>query len=266
MTHKNIKLLYRIVAILVVVGLLIVFQFRSFGGYLTRTLLVVPRFVTEPLTSVSTSLRQFVVGIVSIRKLYVENAELKNRIQVLEQSLAKNAGVIAENETLKSTLGFVAKPPVTLVPCTVIGRDPEGVTQALVVGCGTDKSLVVGQGVVSGGYLIGKVVLTRQSTAIVLLLTASTTSMDARVVNKKVSGVIKGSYGSGLLLDYISPIAHVEVGDLVTSAGINGAIPPDVLIGSVAEVSHESGALFDKISVSSSVDFRDIRFVHVLKP
>lgn len=266
MTHRNFRLLFRLGLIIVVVVILGVLQFRNVGGFIARTVLVAPRFITEPIASISTSIRRFGVGLVSIRRLYVENAELKSRIQALEQDLAKNAGVLSENETLKSMLGFVNRPPANLVACTVIGRDPEGITQALVIGCGTDKGIVVGQGVVSGGYLVGKVVLTRQNTAIVVLLTASTTFVDARVANKKVSGVIKGSYGSGLFLDYIAPTAHVEVGDLVTTAGINGAVPPDVLIGSVSEVSHESGALFDKISVSSPVDFRDVRFVHVLKP
>lgn len=266
MTHRNLKLLTRVAVFVVLVGVLGFAQFKSVGGFVTRTILTLPRFIFEPVASASSAIRHLGTGLVSIRRLYVENAELKNRVQLLEQDIAKNAGVLSENETLKATLGFVDRPPASLVACTVLGRDPEGVTQALVVGCGVDKGLAVGQGVVSAGYLVGKVVLVRPNTAIVVLLTASTTFVDARVANKKASGVVRGSYGSGLLLDYITPIAHVEVGDLVTTAGINGSIPPDVLIGRISEVTHEAGALFEKVSVSSSVDFRDVRFVHVLKP
>ena len=53
---------------------------------------------------------------------------------------------------------------------------------------------------------------------------------------------------------------------LVTTAGVNARIPPDVLVGSVAHVEKKAGALFSEITVTSPVDLRDIRFVHVLEP
>jgi cell shape-determining protein MreC len=54
-------------------------------------------------------------------------------------------------------------------------------------------------------------------------------------------------------------------GDLVSSAGVNDLIPPDLLIGTVSEIIRVPGALFDQISLSSPVDLRDLRFVGVIK-
>ncbi|MBL8031253.1 MAG: rod shape-determining protein MreC, partial [Candidatus Doudnabacteria bacterium] len=139
-------------------------------------------------------------------------------------------------------------------------------TQTLLLSCGTEQGVVVGQGVVSQGYLIGKVVLATARNATIRLVTAPSTAVDVRVANRQASGVLRGSFGSGLELDFISDTSGVAVGDLVTTAGVNARIPPDVLIGSVAHVEKKAGALFSQVTVKSPVDLRDIRFVHVLQP
>lgn len=222
--------------------------------------------VTSPVRFVAVWSRQSVTSIASLRSLYVENAELKQRVANLEQRVSSLQGVDSENAVLKATLGFADRPPVHVVPCTVVTRDPEGLTQTLLLSCGTNQGVVVGQGVVSQGYLIGKVILATSNSATVRLITAPATAIDVRVASRQASGVLRGSFGSGLELDFISDTSGVAAGDLVTTAGVNARIPPDVLVGSVAHVEKKSGALFSQITIKSPVDLRDIRFVHVLEP
>lgn len=244
-------------------------SFLQLKTWLTRPLGVVGSAIstlTSPVRSAAVWSRQAVASIASLRSLYVENAELKQRVGNLEQQLASLQGVDSENAVLKATLGFANRPPVRIVPCTVISRDPEGLTQTLLLSCGVGQGLAVGQGVVSQGYLIGKVILTSGSNATVRLITAPATAIDVRVASRQTSGVLRGSFGSGLELDFVSDTSGVLVGDLVTTAGVNARIPPDVLVGSVAHVEKKPGALFSEITVKSPVDLRDIRFVHVLEP
>lgn len=249
-----------------IAGGLIILQVSGFAQVFDRVFVVYPSVAMAPFRSAAQSVRTAFRNVFSLRSVYVENAELKARVQELEQKVAGLESVAAENETLRQTLRFTARPQVGLVPCTVAGRDPEGLTQTLLLSCGGAQGVAVGQGVVASGYLIGRVVLVTQSTATVRLVTASTTTLDARIASRNVSGVLKGSFGSGLLLDFVPQTAEVRTGDLVTTAGINERIPADILIGSVAEARKEQGALFYAITVVSPVDLRDIRFVHVLKP
>ncbi len=266
MAHGTPKYLKYIFSMLVVVVVFLAMQIGGAAEVFDRALVVMPSVVAAPFRSVAVSVRTGFRNVFSLRTVYVENAELKKRTKELEVRLASLASVQQENETLRSTLGFVQSSPATLVPCTVSGRDPEGLTQTLLLACGSTQGVTVGHGVVVSGYLIGRVVLVTSSTATVRLITASTTTLDARVVSRKVTGVLKGSFGSGLLLDFVSQTEDVQAGDLVTTAGINEKIPPDVLIGPVAEVKKEKGALFSAITVASPIDLRDIRFVHVLLP
>lgn len=252
--------------VLLVAVVLGFFQMRT---WLTRPLGVVGSvltLVTSPVRSVAVWSRQSVASIASLRGLYVENAELKQRVTSLEQQVSSLQGVESENAVLKATLGFADRPPAHIVPCTVVTRDPEGLTQTLLLSCGSAQGVVVGQGVVSQGYLVGKVILVASNSATVRLITAPATAIDVRVASRQTSGVLRGSFGSGLELDFISDTSGVVVGDLVTTAGVNARIPPDVLVGSVAHVEKKAGALFSQITVKSPVDLRDIRFVHVLEP
>lgn len=247
----------------------LILGFFQYKGWLARPVGLVSRVavsLTSPVHSMAVWSRQVVSSVVSLRSLYVENAELKQRAAHLEQQVASLQGVDSENAVLKATLGFANRPPVRIIPCTVISRDPEGLTQTLLLSCGTHQGLEVGQGVVSQGYLIGKVVLTSGSNATVRLITAPSTAIDVRVASRQASGVLRGSFGSGLELDFISDTSGVSVGDLVTTAGVNARIPPDILVGGVAHVEKKPGALFAQITVQSPVDLRDIRFVHVLEP
>lgn len=254
----------------VALGVLVVglaaLQLRGGTGLFARLFVVLPRPLLAPIDAAARGLRSGFSAVLSIRGLYIENAELRNRVRALEQQATTASALQSENETLRAQLGFAAKPPVALVPCTVAARDPAGITQTLLLSCGSSSGVAVGQGVTVAGYLVGRVVLTSQSTATVRLLTAPTTAVDVRLATRGVSGVLRGSYGSGLLLDFVSQTTEVVKGDLVTTAGINGSIPPDLLVGSVSDIVRERGALFYKLTISSPIDFRDLRYVYVLKP
>jgi rod shape-determining protein MreC len=248
-----------------VVLFLAVLQLTGFGGWLSFVFGWVPQPIVIPIRKTSQIARKAFVGIGRLKSLYVENAELNIRLRELELKLATLTAVESENQVLKNTLGFVVKPPSEQVACTVLSRDPDGLTQTLLLSCGSEQGIKVGQGVIAEGYLIGKVVLTNSKTSTARLLVSPSVAVDAKVLGRKVSGIVRGSFGSGIALDLIPATSGVVTGDLVSSAGVNDLIPPDLLIGTVSEIIRVPGALFDQISLSSPVDLRDLRFVGVIK-
>lgn len=263
-------------AIVGVVIILAFLQLRGLTGWLTWLISSVPSPVLSPIKSVAMSIRHGARNVISIRSLYVENGQLKTRVQALERDLAVLQGVALENQMLRDSQGFAARSPVSKAACTVTSRDPEGITQTLLLSCGENQGVKVGYGVTANGYLVGKVVLVSARTATVRLLTAPTTAVDVRVVGGRtglsqdksgqIGGVLKGSFGSGLALEYIPETSDVQKGDLVLTAGVNALIPPDVLVGTVADAVKLPGALFYNMTVTSPIDLRDLRYVHVLRP
>ncbi len=255
--------IYSFVVVLVLV--LATLQALGGAGFLFWTAAWLPQPVVMPLKKVSGTVQQVLSGVGKLWSLHVENGELKSRIKELEVKVAALSAVEAENQVLKKTLEFEERSNYDLVACTVIAQDPEGLTFTLLLSCGSEDGVQDGQAVVVEGYLVGKVILTGKNESTARLLVSPSLSVDAKVIGRQVSGVVKGSFGAGMALDLIPSTSGVTAGDLVATAGINQQIPPDLLIGTVSEVLRIPGGIFDQISLSSPVDLKDIRFVHVTK-
>jgi cell shape-determining protein MreC len=89
--------------------------------------------------------------------------------------------------------------------------------------------------------------------------------VDASLSRQGISGLLKGSYGSGVILDLLPPDTQTTQGELVVTAGINPVIPKNILIGQVQEVISSPNDLFKKLTIQSPVNFHDLRYVFVVR-
>jgi rod shape-determining protein MreC len=147
---------------------------------------------------------------------------------------------------------------------SAFGR-PAELSDAIVLACGSEEEVKEGQAVLSEGFLIGKVVFVGSHTSTALLITNAQSAIDARISKNGVEGVVKGSFGSGMILDLVTQTAELTPGDLVVTAGINNRIPKDILIGEVGQIISQPNDLFKKASITSPIRFRSVDFVFVVK-
>ncbi|MGB5296478.1 MAG: rod shape-determining protein MreC, partial [Thermoanaerobaculia bacterium] len=98
----------------------------------------------------------------------------------------------------------------------------------------------------------------------VQLITDRAASVGAMIERTRRQGVIKGGGHGNLELDYVSLQADVRVGDVVTTAGIDGIYPRGIPVGTVAAVI-PGDELFYEIRVIPQVDFGLLDQVYVLK-
>ncbi len=75
----------------------------------------------------------------------------------------------------------------------------------------------------------------------------SQSTVDARISSINAEGVVKGSFGSGLVLDFISQNITLNKGDLVVTAGINNKIVPNIPIGEIGDIISDPNELFKKL-------------------
>jgi rod shape-determining protein MreC len=184
---------------------------------------------------------------------------------MLQQQVANLNQLRLENEGLKKELGFTQQAGVPLQPCTVLSIDPQELTDTLVLSCGAGTGIQVGQAVVSQGYLVGKILHVGQHTSTALLITNAQSAIDARVSKNNTEGVIKGSFGSGIILDLVSQNAELIKGELVVTAGINSRIARNLVIGEIGEVVSKPNDLFKKVSIVTPVRFHELSYVFVAK-
>ncbi|HMQ01495.1 MAG TPA: rod shape-determining protein MreC [Candidatus Doudnabacteria bacterium] len=253
-------------AILVAILIALIMQSRGWFAPLEYALLQLPRpaitavnAVIIPINTVITTITGLPALVAENNSLTTENSELKRQQVALEQ-------LRIENELLKAELDFVSRFPYSLQPCTVLSLDPQNTTDAIILNCGESTGIKVGQGVVSEGYLIAKVVHVGNFNSTAILITNNQSSVDAKVAKNDSEGVVKGSFGSGLIFDLVSQSAEVEAGDLIVTAGINPQIPRNLLIGQADQTLSGDNDLFKRLTLLSPIKAHRLDYVFVVKP
>jgi rod shape-determining protein MreC len=246
-----------------VVAIVTFLQVKGYGGPIQSVFINAPRPVAAIVSSVARPAKSFFSTIYNLKKITAQNVQLTAQVYQLQQQLAGYNQATRENQDLKQELGFVADAKNQFTPCTALAQNPLGLTDTLIINCGQDSGVSAGQGVVSQGYLIGKIIYAGKTSSTALLITSSQFSSDARVSATGDTGVAEGSFGSGIILDQLPQSSVLNKGDLVVTAGINPQIPQNLLIGQVGSVLSASGDLFKRATLISPINFSNLQFVFV---
>ncbi|HYV33993.1 MAG TPA: rod shape-determining protein MreC [Candidatus Limnocylindria bacterium] len=252
-------------SLLVLLTILVFFQTKGWLDPIKMALLESPRPVVSLVGNIAKPIKRFFTTIYSLKNISEENTRLNAKVSNLEQNLVLYQEEARENETLRKDLGFVQTSKDLLKPCTVLSQNPFGLSNALVLNCGSKDGIIEGQAVISEGYLVGKIVYVSPDSSTVLLAISSNFSTDARVSQTNDTAIVKGSFGSGLILDQVAQVSSLDKGSIIVTAGINEKIPKNILIGEVSNILSSNNDLFKQAAISSPIDFSNLNFVFVVK-
>ncbi len=250
---------------LIITVIITFLQIRGYGGPINSFFINAPRPISYVAKGITRPVKGFFTTIYNLKKISGDNTNLSVQIYQLQQQLVDYDQAKRENIILRQELGFVSSTKQAFVPCTVITKDPLGLTDTLVINCGENQSISQGQAVISQGYLIGKIVYTAKNSSTVLLITSSEFSTDARLSKGGAAGVVKGSFGSGISIDQLSQNDDVAKNDMVVTAGINSKVPKNILIGQIGSIASSQNDLFKRATVLSPINFSNLEFVFVAK-
>jgi len=145
--------------------------------------------------------------------------------------------------------------PLRVVPAQVMGADASAWRHSLIVNRGSAHGLRVGVPAVWGGSIIGLVTAVRPTAATVRLLTDGRAGLKVRVARTGDVGVLRGGSSRDALLHlkwlHLHPVAP---GDLIVTAGLDPAIPPGLVAGSVVQSSKAREHLFYDVRVRPLID------------
>lgn len=252
--------------ILVVILIGLVMQIKGWLNPIEYVLLQAPRPVIAAVNWVTRPIATTINTLSSLPSLVNENNQLAQEVTDLRQQLVDYNQVKSENSILKDELQFVAKAPYNLQPCTILSADNQTSSDVINLNCGEVTGIRTGQAVIAKGYIIAKVVHVGKFTSAAVLITNAQQTVDARLSKNETEGIVKGSFGSGLVFDLVSQSAEVTQGDLIVTAGINPEIPRNILIGEVGQELSGPNDLFKQLTVTSPVKVHTIDHVFVVKP
>src|SRR6185436_8488261 len=167
---------------------------KSAALHSPRPFIAAAKFVTLPVKS-------FFSTIYELKNITKENAQLSEKVKILEQNLVAADQQARENEALRNELGFVKSSKYNLIPCTVLSSNPFGGPEGLVLNCGQGQGVEEGEAIISQGYMVGKITYVGPNSSNALLAVSSNFSTDAKVSDTDQSAIVRGSFGSGLILD-----------------------------------------------------------------
>jgi rod shape-determining protein MreC len=203
-----------------------------------------------------------------------ENGALRKDRDALRQQNAKlqaqlrNAGTAAHLLALDQAAGLSSMGPVT---ARVISVTPTLLFQSFVVNKGSGSGVKLGQAVVTGGGLVGRISFVTPGKSTVKLLTDSAFGVQARVARTGTAGIVISSGGSpeDLIMRTTKLKAPVADGAMITTRGtaadakFASLFPPDIPIGTVTRVD-DAGTDSQTVHLKPYVDVRSIDQVQVL--
>jgi rod shape-determining protein MreC len=260
------KTFFVFASILVVIVLALFLQVKGWLQPIEYLFLQLPKPAIALVNIVTKPVMTVVHTLGSMRKIVEENRNLTFTVSDLRSKQVILEQLQLENELLKKELDYKNKSAHQLQSCSILSMDPQNTSDAMVLGCGNDTGIKPGQAVISQGYLLAKIVYVGNQTSTAVLITNSQSTVDAKISKNNVEGVVKGSFGSGLVFDLVSQSAEANEGDLVVTAGIDPNIPKNILIGQIGQVISGSNDLFKRLTLVSPVRPNLIDYVFVVKP
>lgn len=193
-----------------------------------------------------------------VNRLTAENAELKTLRE--------------ENEKLRRYLDFFEEKEHDHVLADIVSQEafvnPQEENPHIVINKGENDGVKKGYLVVNEqGVVVGKVSSVGPASAELILVTNSESRLAASVQNSdRTSGVVEGSLGLTMEMNFIPQSEEVNVDDLVTTSGLEKDIPRGLAIGKVAEVEGSRNRVWQRATVEPLVDLDELTVVSVLVP
>lgn len=230
-------------------------------------------FVRDPLTYISswTSARtEDVAGVVAGPR------NLNTALEEIDRLQAENDTLRRENEQLLEAAGeaqilrelfnrAAETPEYRRITADVIGQDTNPALQSILINQGFDAGVRVGMPVEAARGLVGQVYRVSNNAAQVALLTETASAIPVRLGSTRATGMLRGA-GRGALptIDWIDLQYDVQVGELVTTSGLGGKFPENLVIGRVIDVERNEAELFQRAVVQPAVDFTSVEIVFVV--
>lgn len=193
-----------------------------------------------------------------------QNKILRENIGNLENAILEFQEVKLENERLKGLLGFKESEKRRFIPAMVIGRDPSGAGNTIIIDKGKKDKVYKDMVVISGSGLVGRVRECGWSIARVLLIADSDSVVGAIVQRTRDEGAVVGSGLSSLLMKYLEPSSEVKEGDKVITSGFSTIFEKGILIGEVTSVTKDANGVHLNAVVKPAVDMTRLEEVLVM--
>lgn len=214
------------------------------------------------------NLSRFVSFWANLAELNQENFSLEEKIVELESRLAFFKELERENSLLREQLNLPENQALgNLVLAEVVGRSQSEGRSVLVINKGRAAGVRAGAAVVVKNFLLGEVVEVSSKRAEIRLVTDPNFSAAALDQDSpdRAQGLVKGRYGTGMVLEKVLPHEEINVGETMITSGEDGKFVKGLILGQVESVSGAGSQVFKSAKLKSPLDLNLLEEVFVIK-
>lgn len=200
-----------------------------------------------------------------LRGVARENETLRQQLLDLAAELQRQRAIAAQTRSLEDMLGLKPQVSAPTIAARVIAGNVSPGTLTVAIDRGTADGVTEDMAVLGARGVVGRVIAPVSQNAATVQLLIDSNAAAAVVFERSRSGgmVIGGQTDGTLRAEFVSTLADVQAGELVTSSGQDGIFPPGFTIGTVESVSGAGGPN-RQVRVRPAADFSHIDIVLVV--
>lgn len=202
-------------------------------------------------------------GYVGLRGVRAENDSLRRALAEAEVELQQQRSRVARTTSLEQLLELRQRTALTTTGADVIGVGASPEFRTITIDKGARDGLTTNMAVMAPRGVVGRVVVPGPRSAKVQLLVDRNAAAAAVIARSRAQGVVVGTGGATLHMQYLSEVADVAVGDTVVTSGLDGIFPNGLTIGSVTTV-EKSGGRYRLVEVAPAADSSSLEAVLVV--
>jgi rod shape-determining protein MreC len=193
-----------------------------------------------------------------------ENMRMRRDLDSLKMENILYREVLATNLRLQQLLQFKNTTDQPVIAAQVIGMDPTGWFQSVIIDKGKNAGIKLNMPVVNAEGVVGRLVAVSYNYSKVLLIIDQNSAVDCIIQRSRDNGIVKGLSSKVCTLDYVLKSSDVRVGDIVVTSGLGGIFPKGIPVGEVIDVKNPAGELFKDVKIRPVVDFSKLEELLVI--
>ncbi len=219
---------------------------------------------------VQRSVYQAVEGVHNVWRDYIALQDVRNENQRLTEELAQlrirlqeERAVADQARTLQGLLDLRTRTPLRTTGAMVIAGGASPDFRTITIDKGMSAGLRADMAVISPTGVIGRVIMPSALASKVQLLIDRNAAAGVLIERSRAQGIVVGTGTDRLRMDYVPSVADVQVGDMVTTSGIDGIYPKGFVVGQIESIRRGVGD-YGSIVVRPAVNFSTIETVLVV--
>jgi rod shape-determining protein MreC len=199
----------------------------------------------------------------ALQQVQEENARLKEQISGLQIKLQQERSLAQQSQSLQKLLELKTSTDLATTAAEVIAGSASPEFRTITIDKGTREGIHPDMAVLSPAGIVGRVIQPSPRAAKVQLLIDRNAAAGALVERTRAQGVVIGTGGDELRMDYVSGSAELKAGDIVVTSGIDGIYPKGFVIGQIQSVKRGAGE-YSSIVIRPAVDFSALEAVLIV--